>query len=714
MIKFLRLLCVIWTAVFIISCSPVKGDGNTAETENNNNNGLREPSQPEAYLNLYNPDNLHEIEIIITQAEWNGLLDDMRKNKKTGNYRKADLVYNGVNGKETVKEIGLRTRGNTTRVIPEENGNFTRAHFKLKFNETFNLAENTDEYKKRRDRRLFNQRAVNLKYAIDDPTHILEQFAYNFMNDQGIYTPKASAAKLYINIGGTRHYYGLYTVIEPVDKSFLTRRYGKDRNEGNIYKCLWQGGGPATLKRNEMSGKIGVRNWETGYRPSYDRQSNKDNRDYSDILDFADKLASLSGNELKNYMDKNFSVDRFLKWIACNQLLGMPDDYWAMGNNYYLYFPNHKDDKIEFIPYDYDHGLGTGWEGPTGDHDKIKNADIFKWFSWTNGSPLITKLLAIPEYKKKYTDYLNELTDPADGAFSADKYKEYYSKREKLYTGSFKNTVDGDIPMSLDQTQVNFIEGRIKSVRSQLNKTDNGTPQPNPDPQPAEDKLSIGFYDYYKNDSKNNRLLDIRANNPFGFMIKTNGTGITRCIINIPLNNGRDIYSHELNMSGNENHADIIGIESDTSLFWEVSFRGYDSNDKLVSEVLETIFLYYESEEYTTPYNNNDDTYTFYFKADEDFWGFNKEQLYLVKITGSFNGWDFLKPGEIRNSMTGGSENVMIYDNSTGLYTLTTKAKKGDRYKIVVYLSENEGPYWLTDKANILREPEDNLNSIVP
>ena len=37
-------------------------------------------------------------------------------------------------------------------------------------------------------------------------------------------------------------------------------------------------------------------------------------------------------------LDDNFEVERFLKTVAVDLLVGRWDNYWQMGNNYYLYF----------------------------------------------------------------------------------------------------------------------------------------------------------------------------------------------------------------------------------------------------------------------------------------------------------------------------------------------------------------------------------------
>ncbi|OHD06353.1 MAG: hypothetical protein A2086_15550 [Spirochaetes bacterium GWD1_27_9] len=422
------------------------------------------------YNNLFNHSNIHEIEIQITQSEWDGLISDMRVNMRTGNYRKATFVYHGINGDKKVEEIGFRTRGNTTRVIPEEpKGSFRVAHFMIKFNETFSLTKGTTEYQTRSDRRFCNLRSLNMKWARDDYSLVRELYAYDLLNRAGVYAPKSGLGVLTINIAGVKKYYGVYTLIEPVNKSFLTRRYTKDNNDGNLYKCLWQDAGPATLEKGTINDwSVGIEDWKANYHPSYDLTTNDDTPNFNDLKDFVNNINDKTGTDFKTYIETNFEVDRFLRWIAVNQLVGMPDDYWAMGNNYYIYFNKQK---TEFIPYDYDHGLGGGWLP-----FDTANANIFSWRNLkkeyglpNNGQPLIDKILAITEYKEKYKNYLKDFITIQNKLFVYSDYEKRFNDIKTLLTPYLKNPngVSG-VATSMTNGQKSYFLNRTKSVATQL------------------------------------------------------------------------------------------------------------------------------------------------------------------------------------------------------------------------------------------------------
>jgi spore coat protein CotH len=445
-----------------------------------NGNGSIDYSGYEA---LFSKKTLHEVEIVISQEEWDGHIQDMKDYAekdpmelgRTGKYRKATFVYRGPAGDRTIRQVGFRTKGNASRTIPQEindvtgeHGALHRAHFKVKFNEPFNLPVGTDAYQQRDDRRFCQLRKLDFRMNSFDPpwwdeSQVREIYSFDLLTRAGVTAPRTGSAKLYITIEGIRNYFGIYTIVEPVDKSFLTKRFGRDGNDGNLYKCLFGDSGPATLEPIEDVPElmfperrvIGSKDWKTNYRPTYDLKTNEEAADHTVLLDFIHKLNTLNGRELKFYLDHNFRVKDFLMAQAINVLLGKWDDYWPMGNNYYLYFNNQG--KIEFIPVDYDMVFGQAI--PLIDTDTV---GIYAWPNIVNqfisiqtgypvfflnlihkwGSPLVTKILAIPEYREIYEQYIVDLITPANELFVYSDYAKTYKKMAALYAGHLDNDVD--------------------------------------------------------------------------------------------------------------------------------------------------------------------------------------------------------------------------------------------------------------------------------
>lgn len=433
-----------------------------------------------AYETLFDNSKLHSFKIVLSKAEWDGLSEDMLDIQavddklRTGKYRKADLYYTDENGEVKVGEVGIRTKGNMSRTLPEDEEGLNRFHFKIKFDETFDMLEGSEGYSIRKDRTFANLSELNFKVNDGaDSTNIREIFSYDLINSFGVTAPKASMATLTFVIDGVEHDYGVIRYIESVDKKFLTQRYGKQSNDGNLYKCLWQNYGPATLMPIRQIQAIGIKDWATNYRPTYDLKTNKEEKNYQDLQSFIDNLNKLEGDDLKAYLEANFSVDRFIKAQALDVLLGEIDGYWSMGNNYYLYF--NEDGITEWIPFDYEHVLAAGWNGdPYWSYEGIATADIYQWnnlnakmYKEDTTHPLIEKILAIDEYKKKYEDDLTTLMDPKNNYFTYARFLELYNELFSLYGTSVGNEMHQGEVWELSNEEWYF-NTKFNSVKQQL------------------------------------------------------------------------------------------------------------------------------------------------------------------------------------------------------------------------------------------------------
>jgi len=497
-------------SLFVLSACdlPPEGDGDA-------------PTDYSGYEALFSKKTLHEIEIVISQEEWDGHIQDMKDYAendpmglgRTGKYRKATFVYRGPAGNRIIKQVGFRTKGNASRTIPQdideetgEHGALHRAHFRVKFNESFGLMEGTDPYQERDDRRFCQLRKLDLRMNAFDPpwwdeSKVREIYSFDLLTRAGVTAPRTGSAKLYITIEGVRNYFGIYTIIEPVDKAFLTKRYGKDGNDGNLYKCLFGDSGPATLEPIENVPElmfderrvIGSKDWKTNYRPTYDLKTNEEAADHAVLLNFIHKLNTLSGSALKSYLDKHFRVKDFLMVQAINVLLGKWDDYWSMGNNYYLYFNNQG--KIEFIPVDYDMVFGQAI--PLIDTDTV---GIYEWPNIVNQflalqlpaflgipsdiplevlvflldlihtwhSPLVEKIFEIPEYREIYERYMVELITPDNELFVYSDYEKTYKKMAGLYAGHLDNDIDEAEEMKNEASVREYFYTRTKAVIDEL------------------------------------------------------------------------------------------------------------------------------------------------------------------------------------------------------------------------------------------------------
>jgi spore coat protein CotH len=423
------------------------------------------------YNRLFNDDIKHRIVIEISSDEFQGMSDDMLtysrydNRMRTGNYREATFTYYDEYGEVTSEMIGIRTKGNTSRVLPIFEGVYNRAHFKLKFNETFDHKEGSDDYIELDSRRLFGMSELILKSNMDfDPSYIHELFGYKMQKEIGLKAPSVTLTTLEFIIDGEVIDYGVYTVIENIDGEFLTRNYSDAYDDGNLYKCLWQDHGPAILEPINDKYQVGIKSWEDYYRPTYDLKTNKKNPNHSELLSFIDNINELNGDDYINYLDDNFEVDNYLKSTILNVFMGMPDDYWAMGNNYFLYFT--PEGKVEFFQIDYDNSLGSGWEG--WGYSAVARASAYTWndlvsrfIGLNKERALIEKMLKEDVYKEKYALYLEEINE----VFTYDAFLEYYEWAIAMYG---EDALD-EYPFALSSEE-EYFEIRKNSILMDLRK----------------------------------------------------------------------------------------------------------------------------------------------------------------------------------------------------------------------------------------------------
>ncbi len=453
------------------------------------------------YYELFNPYNVHEIEIQMTQDDFNDMTTDMiqhnidypvtwnpsLKNYRVNKYYKANFVYKGPLGDITINDVGFRTKGNFwSRRLPYENGQFQRTHFRIKFNEKFDLPVNSSAYNERDKRKFACMKELNLRWSQNvqgwskDASQIKEMYVQNLFVEAGIVTARASKAKFYLTIDGVKHDYGLYTLLETIDKQFLTKHYGKDGNDGNLYKCLY----PAHLTTDSIdeAWEIGMKDWTIDYVPPYDLNTNTDNPNHSCLINFVNNLNNKTGNDFVNFIDNYFDVDQFLKAIAMNFLIGNSDDYWGNKQNYYFYFHNNR--KAIYIPYDMDHCLsGNSWDGDQGKTDpgdpsnytlgwhNIAIADIYEGFRVKFSSterPLVDKILAVDKYRLKYEEYLRQFINPENHLFNYDDFESKFFIYRTLYNNYVENDIVTDELMQMESSIKTYFEEKIDSVNSQL------------------------------------------------------------------------------------------------------------------------------------------------------------------------------------------------------------------------------------------------------
>lgn len=403
-----------------------------------------------SYESLFENLNYKKFVISFAKANFDKLVDDMENYyDQYGNYRdntiqQVDITYeDGYGNMETWYEVGFRTKGNIfSRRLPVIFDNqhnvigYQQVSFQLEFNETFDYPVNSTEYKALDDRRVFDLEQLNFKFVrADDNGAVTEMIAYDLYREVGVAAPNTSLAVIYFDIDGELVPYGLFTVTEPIDDVFVRRYFGKnpDNTISDLYKCVWQNYGPATLLSDYNPLALGVSDYNEGYRKTYQLKTNKLTSDFSSFTTFISRLNNDNAYNYENSLAAFIDMDNWLRSLAMAYLIGNPDDYRNDANNYYLYF---KDGKAVYIPFDSDQCLGFGWN-PFGDY--TLDLPIYdynpaqSYIGSAENLPMVANVLRYQQYRDIYEQYLLEFTDPLTGAFRFSLFQEEFLVAKALY-----------------------------------------------------------------------------------------------------------------------------------------------------------------------------------------------------------------------------------------------------------------------------------------
>jgi spore coat protein CotH len=452
-----RRLAVILTAflvTFLVGCSFLTTSTTTlsySTLTTTSGETVTNIENPVSYETLFDNTNYHKFIVSFSKANFDKLVNDMQNYfDEFGTYRdntiqEVDIYYeDGYGNKVTLNEVGFRTKGNIfSRVLPvilDQQGNvigYQQVSFQLEFNETFLYPDASTQYKALKDRRMFDLEQLNFKMIRSGDTGIVtEMIAYDLYRAAGVIAPNTSLAVIYFDIEGEEALipYGLFTVTEPIDDVFVKRYFGRnqDGSIGDLYKCVWQNFGPATLKTGYDPNALGISDYNDGYRKNYQLKTNKSTSNFSQFITFVNDLNNTSVINYKNKLESILDVDTWLKTLAMGYLVGNPDDYRSDANNYYLYF---YEGQAVYIPFDNDQSLGYGWN-PYGDyglsHDIYNIPPAQQWIN-QNDLVLVNNVLAFPEYRLIYEQYLLAYTDPQNGLFNYDLFYQEFVIASTLY-----------------------------------------------------------------------------------------------------------------------------------------------------------------------------------------------------------------------------------------------------------------------------------------
>jgi spore coat protein CotH len=156
---------------------------------------------------LFDPLTLQDVQIYIHPDE----LALLRRRYGTNAYYPADLIWRNVR----VRNVVIRSRGNDTR-------------------DPLKLGLHVDVDRYTPGQRFLGLRALSFDNLRQDPAMMRELLANALFTRMGLPAPRAAPARVYLNA----EYLGVYTLLETVDRTFLSTHFGRD--DGYLFEYVWR------------------------------------------------------------------------------------------------------------------------------------------------------------------------------------------------------------------------------------------------------------------------------------------------------------------------------------------------------------------------------------------------------------------------------------------------------------------------------------------
>ncbi len=245
---------------------------------------------------IFNDTVVHEIRLDINAKDWQTLRD----NYLTNEYYPCDFRWNG----QVVRNVGIRSRGQASRSA-------TKPSLRVDFNRY--TASQT----------LLDLKSVVLRNNSTDFSSMHERVAMLLYARMGLPAPRVAHARLYIN----NTYQGLYSIVESLDKSFLSRNF--DQNDGYLYKYDRLPTDPPYYL--DYLGPSA-----SSYSPHpFNPETHEDNPKPQPIADLIRTVHDATDGSFRTAIAQYLDVSQFIRNIAVTVYMGDEDGFlgnWGMNN----------------------------------------------------------------------------------------------------------------------------------------------------------------------------------------------------------------------------------------------------------------------------------------------------------------------------------------------------------------------------------------------
>ncbi len=268
---------------------------------------------------------LHDIFLTINSKDWSSLKEHFLDNT----YYPATMVWRD----QTVRNIGVRSRGTGSRsgVKP-------------------GLRFDFDYYTS--DQKFLGLKSFILRNNTQDPSGMRERLSMELFKRMGLIAEREAHARFYIN----NTYVGLFTIVESLDKTFLTKNFNE--NDGHLYEYSFDNTNPTPFNFGYPGSDPAL------YTPVPFKPETLELDPQGQVLERLFWTANVASDAVwRTSIEEFLDMKKFIRHLAIENFLaeedGLTGDYGP--NNFYFYrFLNTN--RFTFLPWD---KSNTFWESPS-------------------------------------------------------------------------------------------------------------------------------------------------------------------------------------------------------------------------------------------------------------------------------------------------------------------------------------------------------------
>lgn len=266
------------------------------------------------------------------------------------------------------------------------------------------------------NQRLYGYKTLNLLNSHEDPSQ-MHTVLYSHIARQNIPAPRANFVKLVVN----GESWGVYVNVQQFDKIFLSENYKSAK--GTRWKVRGSPGGGGGLDY--------VGDNLDNYRRRYEIKSEDSDKSWRELVKLCRTLKETPTDKLMDALKGRLDIEGVVWFLALDNALVNCDGYWIRASDYSIF----RDDNglFHIIPHDMNEAfqppMGPGFGPPPGfgggppgfgggppgfgqfgrgaprlDLDPLIGLD-------DDSKPLRSRLLQIPELRKKYLEYVRAIAE---------------------------------------------------------------------------------------------------------------------------------------------------------------------------------------------------------------------------------------------------------------------------------------------------------------